>query len=159
MSGQRKTPVTRWVWETAAPLAEGLGLSLWDVTYQKEGADWILRLTIDKEGGVSIDDCVAMTRAVEPALDQADPIPQEYLLEVSSPGLGRRLTRPEHFAAFLGAPVRVKLLRALEDGTKTLEGELLRAGEDGTFELLLSEDASVTLSLDECAAAHLIEDI
>ncbi len=68
------------------PLAAELGLSLWDVQFVKEGADWFLRVFIDKEGGVSIDDCVDMTHALSPVLDREDPIPQEYLLEVSSRG-------------------------------------------------------------------------
>lgn len=69
----------------AQPLAAELGLTLWDVTFTKEGADWYLRIFIDKPGGVSIDDCVDMTHALSPVLDREDPIPQEYTLEVSSP--------------------------------------------------------------------------
>ena len=143
--------------EMAEPLAKDLGLSVWDVQFVKEGADWFLRIFIDKDGGVGIDDCVDMTHAINPVLDKEDPIPQEYLLEVSSPGLNRKLARPEHFQAYLGQPVRVKLIRPLENGARVLEGELLRA-EPGEFELQLDEDTSVTLEKKECASVNLIDE-
>ena len=108
----------------AKPIAESLGLELWDVRYVKEGADWFLRIFIDKPEGVGIDDCTAMSRAVDGPLDEMDPIQQAYCLEVCSPGINRQLVRPEHFEAFLGAPVRVKLIRPMEDGTKVLSGVL-----------------------------------
>ena len=76
----------------AQPVAEELGLVLWDVRFVKEGATWYLRYIIDKEEGVSIDDCVEMSRRLNPILDEADPIPQAYCMEVSSPGLNRELT-------------------------------------------------------------------
>ena len=113
---KKKGGVAQRVWDMALPLAQELGLSLWDVQFVKEGADWFLRIFIDKEGGVSIDDCVDMTHAIDPVLDREDPIPQEYLLEVSSPGLERKLTRPQHFAAYVGKPVRARLIRPLETG-------------------------------------------
>ena len=117
---KKKGGVAQRVWDMALPLAQELGLSLWDVQFVKEGADWFLRIFIDKEGGVSIDDCVDMTHAIDPVLDREDPIPQEYLLEVSSPGLERKLTRPQHFAAYVGKPVRARLIRPLETGEREL---------------------------------------
>ncbi len=156
---QKKKNTAQRVWEMAAPLAEELGLDLWDVRFEKEGADWYLRIFIDKEGGVSIDDCVNMTHAVNPVLDREDPIPQEYLLEVSSPGWERKLVRPEHFKAYLGQPVRAKLHRPLEDGTRLLEGILLRAGENGEFELQLDEETSVTLEKKECSSVNVVEEL
>lgn len=154
---KKKGGVAERVREMAEPLARDLGLSVWDVQFVKEGADWFLRIFIDKEGGVGIDDCVDMTHAINPVLDKEDPIPQEYLLEVSSPGLNRRLARPEHFQAYLGEPIRVKLIRPLENGARVLEGELLRA-ETGEFEIQLDEDTSVTLEKKECASVHLIDE-
>ena len=142
----------------AAPLAAELGLTRWDVTFTKEGADWYLRIFIDKPGGVSIDDCVDMTHAVNPVLDSEDPIPQEYTLEVSSPGINRKLTRPEHFEAFLEAPVHVKLIRPLENGVRELEGILIDVLENGDFEIITDEETTVTFTKKECAAVHLIED-
>lgn len=73
------------VWNIAQPIAESLGLELWDVRFEKEGADWFLRVFIDKDGGVSIDDCVDMSHALDKPLDEADPIEQSYCLEVCSP--------------------------------------------------------------------------
>ena len=81
----------------AEPIAAQLGLSVWDVTFTKEGAQWYLRIYIDKPDGVDIDDCERMTRAIDPVLDEADPIEDAYLLEVSSPGIERELTRADHF--------------------------------------------------------------
>ena len=117
-----------------------------------------LRLFIDKEGGVTIDDCVDMTHAVNPVLDREDPISQEYLLEVSSPGLERKLTRPEHFARYLGKPVRARLIRPLETGERELCGILLRAQEDGQLEIQLDEDTSVTLEKKECSSIHSVDE-
>ena len=87
MAEKKKGSTTEIVRALAEPLAKELGLIIWDVTFTKEGADWYLRIFIDKEGGVGIDDCVDLTRAINPVLDSEDPIPQEYTLEVSSPGM------------------------------------------------------------------------
>ena len=97
--------------ELAQPFADQLGLMLWDVRFVKEGAAWYLRYLIDKEGGVTIDDCVALSRLINPVLDEADPIDQSYCLEVMSPGIERELTRPEHFEAYLDWAIVVKLIR------------------------------------------------
>lgn len=142
----------------AEPLAKELGLSIWDVVFLKEGADWHLRIFIDKKDGITIDDCVNMTHAINPVLDREDPIKQEYVLEVSSPGMNRKLTRPEHFERFLGSPVKVRLIRPLEDGRRELEGILLTASEDGSFELQLDEETTAGFEKKECAAVNLAED-
>ena len=155
---KKKGNVSQRVWEMCGPLAQELGLSLWDVQFVKEGADWFLRVFIDKEGGVSIDDCVNMTHALSPVLDREDPIPQEYLLEVSSPGLERRLTRPEHFAAYVGRPVRARLIRPLENGQRELCGILLRAEENGQLEIQLDEETSVTVEKKECSSIHSVDE-
>lgn len=105
----------------AEPLAQRLGLRIWDVRFVKEGADWYLRVFIDREGGVSIDDCVDLSRLLSPALDEADPIDRSYCLEVSSPGVERELTRPEHFEAYMGRPVTVRLIRP-RDGQREFAG-------------------------------------
>ena len=155
---KKKGNVSQRVWEMCGPLAQELGLSLWDVQFVKEGADWFLRVFIDKEGGVSIDDCVDMTHALSPVLDREDPIPQEYLLEVSSPGLERRLTRPEHFAAYVGRPVRARLIRPLENGPRELCGILLRAEEGGQLEIQLDEETSVTVEKKECSSIYSVDE-
>ena len=107
----------------AAPIVEAAGCSLWDVEYVKEAGEWFLRVYIDKADGVSINDCEAVSRPLSDALDEADPIEGRYTLEVSSAGADRVLKKPEHFAAFQGSEVDVKLYRARE-GRKELTGVL-----------------------------------
>ena len=113
----------------AQPIVEAHGCSLWDVEYVREGSDYILRLYIDKEGSVDISDCEAVSRAVDPILDEQDPIPGSYQFEVCSAGLERPLKRPGDFIRFLGSPVTVKLYRP-HNGLKELPG-ILRGYEDG----------------------------
>ena len=122
--------ITALVEGLARPAVEEQGCSLWDVEYVKEAGSWYLRLYIDKEGGVSIDDCEAVSRAVDPLLDEADPIQDAYTFEVSSAGADRVLKRPEHFAAFLGAEVDVKFYRAI-DGQKSCTGVLEDYSQEG----------------------------
>ncbi len=108
----------------AEPVAEQLGLKIWDVRFVKEGSEYYLRISIDKEGGIFIEDCEAMSRAIDPLIDEADPISVGYFLEVSSPGLGRPLTRPEHFAAMMGKQVRVHTIRPI-DNERDFVGDLV----------------------------------
>ena len=103
--------ITQTVAALAKPIVEARGCSLWDVEYVREGADYILRVAIDKEGGVDIDDCEAISRALDPILDEHDPIPDRYQFEVCSAGLERQLKRPSDFERYLGEPVLVKLYR------------------------------------------------
>ena len=121
--------VTELVAGLAAPIAAEQGCTLWDVEYVKEAGTWFLRVYIDKEGGVSIDDCEAVSRPLSDALDEADPIEGSYTLEVSSAGLDRALKKPEHFARFMGSEVEVRLYRARE-GRKEFVG-VLRGYEGG----------------------------
>ncbi len=118
------------VWELCEPIVEGLGLSVWDVRYVKEGADWYLRVFIDKPGGVDINDCEAVSRAINDPLDQLDPIENAYCLEVCSPGLERELVRDEHFERFVGADIMVKMLRPVEGIGREFKGKL-KAYKDG----------------------------
>ena len=91
----------------AEPIARDLGLMLWDVRFVKEGADWFLRIFIDKPEGIGIEDCEAMSRAINGPLDELDPVEQSYCLEVCSPGMNRELTRDEHFSSMgIQRPVR-----------------------------------------------------
>ena len=144
--------------EMARPIAASLGLDLWDVRYVKEGADWFLRIFIDRPDGVSLDDCTAMSHAVDGPLDELDPIPQSYSLEVCSPGINRQLTRPEHFEAFLGAPVRVRLIRPMEDGTRVLSGELEDYTEDGAVVLKMDEETACTIEKKEIVSVCVADD-
>ena len=119
--------------ELAGPVAEALGLELWDVEYGKEAGQWFLRVYIDRPEGVGIDDCEAFSRAFDPILDAEDPIPDSYVFEVSSAGAERVLKRPGDFQRFLGSFVEVKLYRA-QDGAKVWTGYLI-AYENGSVTL------------------------
>ena len=113
----------------ARPVVEEKGCTLWDVEYVREGSDYFLRLYIDKVGGVDITDCEAVSRAVDPILDEKDPIPESYHFEVCSAGLERALKRPSDFEQFMGSPIMVKLYRP-RNGLKEIPG-ILRGYEDG----------------------------
>lgn len=109
--------------ELIAPVAEELGYYLWDVEFVKEGSRYILRVTIDSDEGINIDDCEKMHRAIDPVLDEADPIENAYYLEVSSPGIERELKNEQHIALCVGETVEVKLYAPL-NGAKSYSGEL-----------------------------------
>jgi ribosome maturation factor RimP len=115
----------------AAPIAAANGCSVWDVEYVREAGGWYLRVYIDKPGGISIEDCEAVSRPLSDALDQSDPIEGSYTLEVSSAGADRVLKKPEHFTAFLGNMIDVKLYRA-QDGKKVFTGTLRAYDDDRT---------------------------
>ena len=105
---------------------ERQGVSLWDVRLLKEGASWYLRVFIDKKEGVTIDDCTNVSHAIDPIIDEADPIDKAYYLEVCSTGLERELIKPEHYEAVLGQKIKVKLYKAIE-GVKEFTGILTKA--------------------------------
>ena len=111
------------------PVITGLGYSIWDLEYVKEGADYFLRVTIDAPSGITIDDCETVHRAIDPVLDEADPIEGAYHLEVSSPGIERDLRTDEHFRASVGEKVEVRLFAPL-DGAKVYTGTLLGLDDD-----------------------------
>ena len=150
-----KRNVVSVVRELAAPVCEECGVALWDVEFAKEGADFVLRITIDKEGGVSIDDCERVNRAIDPLLDEADPIETSYKLEVSSPGIERTLSRPEHFAASIGADVELSLYAPYE-GSRKVRGKLA-AYEDGDITLTVGEDAVKFMKADVAKARTVFE--
>ena len=145
------------VWALCEPIAESLGLSLWDVRYVKEGADWYLRVFIDTPEGVDINVCEAMSRAINVPLDALDPIENAYCLEVCSPGIERELVRDEHFAQFIGADVMVKMLRPVEgigrefDGVLKAyaDGEVTVADHGGENELTFNKKDAVWVKLDD----------
>ena len=115
--------VTELCAELAAPFVEEAGCTLWDVEYVREAGTWYLRVYIDAPGGVNIDQCEAVSRALSDKLDESDPIEGSYVLEVGSAGADRALKKPEHFAAYLGEQVDVKLYRP-RDGRKEFTGVL-----------------------------------
>lgn len=114
----------------AQPIADELGYTLWDVVYVREGADYYLRITIDNEAGITIDDCERFSRAIDPILDEADPIADSYHLEISSPGIERELKTPSHIAACAGETVEAKLYAPLE-GSRSHRGTLIGLNNAG----------------------------
>ena len=148
--------VTEIVTGLAEPIVRGQGCELWDVEYVREAGDWYLRVYIDKEGGVSINDCEAISRALDPLLDEADPIPDSYTFEVSSAGAERELKRPSDFEKFMGSYISVKLYRA-KDGAKEFLG-YLRDYADGAVTLDVKGEEK-RFEKAEVASVHLrIED-
>lgn len=137
------------VWEIVEPYAEELGLRIWDVRFLKEGASWYLRIFIDKDGGVGIDDCVNLSHAIDKPLDESDPIEQAYFLEVSSPGVERDLVRDEHFAAYIGEKVKVKMIRPV-DGKREFAG-ILEMYEDGNITVRMNDDSTLTFTKKEAS--------
>ena len=108
--------VSQIVYDLALPVAEAQGLDIWDVEYVREAGQWFLRVYIDKEEGISVDDCEAFSHAMDPILDEADPIEESYVFEVSSAGLERALKRPGDFERFMGSNVEVKLYKSANGG-------------------------------------------
>ena len=136
MANENKKPaknIAGRVQELLEPTIEGMGYVLWDVEYVKEGAEWFLRITLDNEEGININDCERVHMEISPMLDEADPIEGSYRLEVSSPGIERDLKNPMHYNACIGWDVEVKLFTAFE-GRKSIKGILAGYnGEDNTF--------------------------
>ncbi|MFR5876003.1 MAG: ribosome maturation factor RimP [Eubacterium sp.] len=129
--------------EIIKPFADELGLEIWDVRFAKEGTDWYLRIFIDKDGGVSIDDCVDLTHAVTKPLDEADPISQSYMLEISSPGVERELIRDEHFKKYVGSAVMLRAIRPI-DGVRDFNG-IMTAYDNKKITVKLEDDTEITL--------------
>ena len=144
--------ITDQVAEFSRPVVEEKGCSLWDVEYVREGAEYFLRLYIDKEGGVSIDDCEAVARAIDPILDEKDPIANSYHFEVCSAGLERALKRPSDFAQFMGSPILVKLYRP-RNGLKEIPG-ILRGYDNGCITVEAGKE-TITFEKSEVALARL----
>lgn len=130
--------VTEITAKLAEPVVCAQGCTLWDVEYVKEAGSFYLRVYIDKVSGVSIDDCEAVSRALSDLLDEADPIQDPYTFEVSSAGADRALKKPEHFAAFLGETVDVRLYKA-QHGAKAHTG-ILQGYQDGDISLLIGQE-------------------
>ena len=141
----------------AAPIVEEQGCSLWDVEYVKEAGTWYLRVLIDKEGGVDMLDCEKISRALSDLLDEADPIDQSYYLEVGSPGMGRRLTRPEHYEQLKGQKCAVRLIRPDAQGRRDYAGLLQGLDADGNVTLTDGEE-SFTFPLKSAGYVKLCDD-
>ena len=143
------------VWALAEPLVTGLGLQLWDVQYVKEGTNRYLRIVIDKASGVGIDDCVAVNDALDAPLDELDPIPESYSLQVCSAGIERELKRPFHFDRYLGQRIILKLRVGYEN--KKLWHCALRGydPETGNVEVVFDNGETRTFNKKEYASVRL----
>ena len=140
--------ITEQVESFARPIVEDLGCKLWDVEYVREGSEQFLRLYIDKDGGVDIEDCEKIHRAMDPVLDEKDPIPTSYHFEVCSAGLERALKRPSDFAQFMGSPILIKLYRP-KNGLKEFPA-ILRGYEDGK---VIAEAGKETITFEKSEVA------
>ena len=144
--------VTDLVTQLALPVVQAHGCSLWDVEYVREGSEYFLRLYLDKEGGVDINDCEAISRAMDPILDEKDPIPTSYHFEVCSAGLERTLKRPSDFERFLGSKITVKLYRP-RNGLKEIPCEL--TGYDNGKITVTAGKETITFEKSEVALVRL----
>ena len=144
--------VTELVAKLAQPVVEEKGCELWDVEYVREGSERFLRIYLDKEGGVDINDCEAISRAVDPILDEKDPIKESYHFEVCSAGLERALKRPSDFERFMGSAVTVKLYRP-RNGLKEIPG-ILRGYENGCVTVEAGKE-TITFQKSEVALVRL----
>ena len=140
------------VYELIKDAVEAEGARLWDVRFLKEGASWYLRVFIDKPEGISIDDCTNVSHAIDPIIDEADPIDVSYYLEVCSPGIERELTRSRHYEESLGKQVRLKLYRAY-DGKREITGTLEDVTEENVT--LVTEGNALTVERKNISKANL----
>ena len=137
------------VYDLALPIADSFGLSLWDVKLEKEGANWILRVVLDCDSrAVTLDDCENVSRALDPVLDEEDPIEQSYFLEVSSPGIERELVRREHFEKYKEKPINLRLIRPL-DGNRDFSGTLI--GFDDKTVSISCKNGDYMFDISDCA--------
>lgn len=148
--------ITETVRLLAEPVAEANGVELWDVEFVKEAGTQYLRVYIDKPGGIGIDDCEAVSRALDPILDEADPIPCSYVFEVGSAGIDRELKRPSDFARFMGSRIQIKLYQPL-NGQKSYVGEL-KAYDNGDVTVLTNGE-ELTLKKPMIAQVRLYAEI
>ena len=157
MSKALKEPggVAALVEKLVRPAVEGLGLRLWDVRFEKEGSLWFLKILVDRDEPMDTDTCEVVSRALDPILDEADPISQSYYLEVGSPGLGRRLTRPFHFEELCGQKIRASLYAPL-NGQKDWSGIL--KGLQGDEVVLETETEEVRLPVSAASGFWLCDD-
>lgn len=137
--------------EIVKPFAEELNYEIYHIEYVKENGDYYLRIYIDKDGGITLSDCEALSRRVSDAMDEKDPIVEPYYLEVSSPGLNRGLYCNEHFKRFIGREVLIKYIKTI-DGRKNVKGILKEISEES---VLVEADCLVTVLKNNIKSANL----
>jgi ribosome maturation factor RimP len=153
METENQKQVRQQLEQIAEILVASEGMELVDLEYRREGRRWMLRLFIDKDGGVTLDDCASISRELGDLLDVKDIIPQAYVLEVSSPGLNRRLRKKEDFARFAGQKVRLQLFVPI-DGRRKIVGELEGVEDDAV--VVAAPEGRCSVNLKDIAKANLI---
>jgi ribosome maturation factor RimP len=153
MNEEMRKEVQRRVEEIADVLLKDQGFELVELEYRREGRRWALRLFIDKEGGVTVEDCATVSRELGDILDAKDAVPEAYVLEVSSPGLNRRVRKREDFSRFAGRKVEVRLT-APQDGRRKIVGNIL--GVEGDAVLVATPEATYSIALEDIARATLV---
>ena len=144
------------VYEMVKPITDELGLVLWDIVFEKEGAYWYLRVFIDRDDDMpNMTDCENVTRPLSKLLDEKDPIEQSYILEVGSPGLGRELKKEEHFMRYMECPVRIRYIRET-DGQK--EFIAILKGYDKDSISVITEEGDKVIAIAETAFIRLFDD-
>jgi ribosome maturation factor RimP len=153
MKEDQQIQIYRQVEEISESLVVSEGMELVDLEYRREGPRWMLRLFIDKEGGVTVDDCARISRELGDLLDVKDLIPQAYVLEVSSPGLNRRIRKKKDFSRFAGKKVQL-LLVSPKDGRRKIVGDLV--GVEGEEVVVTGTEGRFSVALEDIAKANLI---
>ncbi len=141
------------VYDLVKPVTDELGYYLWDVCYEKEGAVWYLRIFIDSDDGITIDDCERANAPINQIMDANDPVSQSYMLEVGSAGLERELVKEEHFEICEGDTVKIRFIRSI-DGEKEIIAVLSGADKDGVS-VVLDDGSEKKFSLADIAYVKL----
>ncbi|WP_294129420.1 ribosome maturation factor RimP [uncultured Clostridium sp.] len=139
------------IYEMVKPIADELNYEIYHVEYVKENGEYYLRIYIEKEGGITLSDCEALSRRVSDLMDEKDPIPEAYFLEVSSPGLNRTLFTEAHYKRFVGREVMVKLAKAI-DGKKSVKGILKEVNEEN---IIIEADTLISIPKEKIKSANI----
>ena len=139
------------IYEMVKPIADELNYEIYHVEYVKENGEYYLRIYIEKEGGITLSDCEALSRRVSDLMDEKDPIPEAYFLEVSSPGLNRTLFTEAHYKRFVGREVMVKLAKAI-DGKKSVKGILKEVNEEN---IIIEADTLISIPKEKIRSANI----
>ena len=139
------------IYEMVKPISDELNYEIYHIEYVKENGEYYLRIYIEKEGGITLSDCEALSRRVSDLMDEKDPIPEAYFLEVSSPGLNRTLFTETHYKRFVGREVMVKLTKAI-DGNKSIKGILKEVNEEN---IIVEADTLISIPKEKIKSANI----
>ncbi|MCI9304317.1 ribosome maturation factor RimP [Clostridium sp.] len=139
------------IYEMVKPIADELNYEIYHIEYVKENGEYYLRIYIEKEGGITLNDCEALSRRVSDIMDEKDPIEEAYFLEVSSPGLNRNLFTESHYKRFVGREIMVKLTKAI-DGKKNIKGILKEVNEEN---IIVEADTLISIPKEKIKGANI----